>query len=417
MAEVTYPRGTARHHAPRVGLALALLLGACGAEAGTDAAPPPPSSTTPVVAVDDGDPATPEPPTPPPTTGPTTAPPTTAPPPEVVRTLAFGGDLLTHMPLVAEAQRDGAAAGAPYDFGPMLAPLAPIVGGADLALCHLEVPLVGDGQQVTGYPSFHAPRELAGAVAGAGYDGCSTASNHSLDGGRPAIDATLGTFDALGLGHVGTARSPEEDVAPRLYSLDGVVVAHLSYAYGFNGYQPPADAPWIVDALDPAVVARDAAAARAAGAQLVVVSVHWGTEYQHEPDAYQRDMAAAVTAIAEVDLVVGHHAHVVQPIERVGDTWVVFGLGNQLSNQSQDVRRDGLTVVVTVAGPAGGPLAVRTIEAVPTFVDLGTYEVLPTAATLARPDLDPGLRAALEASQARTMGVVNRSGAGIALRP
>ncbi|HEX7135598.1 MAG TPA: CapA family protein [Iamia sp.] len=342
---------------------------------------------------------------------------TTTAPPELVRTLAFGGDLLTHMPLVAGAQRYGATTGVPYDFGPMLAPMAPVLGGVDLALCHLEVPLVGEGQQVTGYPSFHAPRELAGAIARSGYDGCSTASNHSLDGGRPAIDATLATFDALGLGHVGTARSPEEDVAPRLYSLDGVVVAHLSYSYGFNGYEPPADAPWVVDRIDPAVIARDAAAARAAGAHLVVVSVHWGTEYQHDPDTFQRDTAAAVTAIGDVDLVVGHHAHVVQPVEQVAGTWVVFGLGNQLSNQDADVKRDGLTVVVTVAGPAGGRLAVRSIEAVPTYVDLGTYEVLPTAATLARPDLDPGLRAELEASQARTMATVGAAGAQIPLRP
>ncbi|HMJ76632.1 MAG TPA: CapA family protein [Iamia sp.] len=347
----------------------------------------------------------------------TTATTTTTAPPEEVRTLAFGGDLLTHLPLVAGAQRYGAATGVPYDFGPMLAPLAPVLSGVDLALCHLEVPLVGDGQQVTGYPSFHAPRELATAIAGAGYDGCSTASNHSLDGGRPAIDATIGTFDALGLGHVGTARSPEEDVTPRLYDLAGVAVAHLSYAYGFNGYQPPADAPWIVDAIDPAVIARDAAAARAAGADLVVVSLHWGTEYQHDPDAFQRETAAAVTAIDDVDLVIGHHAHVVQPVEQVDGTWVVFGLGNQLSNQDEDTKRDGLTVVVTVAGPAGGPMAVRSIEAVPTYVDLGTYEVLPTAATLARPDLDPALRAQLEASQYRTMATVNQSGARIPLRP
>jgi poly-gamma-glutamate capsule biosynthesis protein CapA/YwtB (metallophosphatase superfamily) len=335
----------------------------------------------------------------------------------VVRTLAFGGDLLTHMPLVAGAQRYGAATGVPYDFGPMLAPMAPVLGGVDLALCHLEVPLVGDGQQVTGYPSFHAPRELANAIAGAGYDGCSTASNHSLDGGRPAIDATLATFDTLGLGHVGTARSPEEDVAPRLYSLDGVVVAHLSYSYGFNGYEPPADAPWVVDRIDPAVIARDATAARAAGAHLVVVSLHWGTEYQHDPDTFQRDTAAAVTAIGDVDLVIGHHAHVVQPVEQVGGRWVVFGLGNQLSNQDADVKRDGLTVVVTVAGPSGGRMAVRSIEAVPTYVDLDTYEVLPTAATLARPDLDPGLRGQLEASQARTMATVNAAGADILIRP
>jgi poly-gamma-glutamate synthesis protein (capsule biosynthesis protein) len=216
---------------------------------------------------------------------------------------------------------------------------------------------------------------------------------------------------------VGTARSPEEDVAPRIYDLDGVAVAHISYAYGFNGYQPPAGAPWVVDAIDPAVIARDAAAARAAGADLVVVSLHWGTEYQHDPDDFQRETAAAVTAIDDVDLVIGHHAHVVQPIEQVGGTWVVFGLGNQLSNQAEDAKRDGLTVVVTVAGPAGGAMAVRSIEAVPTFVDLDTFEILPTNATLARPDLDPDRRAQLEASQYRTMATVTSAGADIALRP
>lgn len=346
------------------------------------------------------------------TSAPTTPPPTTA-PPEVTATLAFGGDLLTHMPLVRVAQGYGAGSGRAYDFGPMLAPMAPVLGGVDAALCHLEVPLVADGQQVTGYPSFHAPRELADAVAAAGYDGCSTASNHSLDGGMDAIGATLGTFDDLGLGHVGTARSPEEDLDPRLYAAGDVVVGHLSYAYGFNGYQPPADAPWAVDAIDPAVIARDAAAARAAGAQLVVVSLHWGSEYQSEPDGYQADTAAAVTAIDDVDLVIGHHAHVVQPVEQVNGRWVVYGLGNQLSNQTQAPRRDGLTVRVTVAGPAGGRMAVRSIEAVPTWVDLSTFEVLPVVATLARPDLSPALRADLEGSLARTSEVVNRRGAGL----
>jgi poly-gamma-glutamate synthesis protein (capsule biosynthesis protein) len=394
-----------------VAVVVVVLLGACSSAAGSETARSTAASsgstaaTSGSTASSSGSTAS--------TTTTTT---TTTAPPEVVRTLAFGGDLLTHLPLVAAAQRYGAATGAPYDFGPMLAPLAPVLDGVDLALCHLEVPLVGEGQEVTGYPSFHAPRQLADAIAGAGYDGCSTASNHSLDGGRPAIDATLGTFDALGLGHAGTARSPEEDLAPRLYTVDGAVIAHLSYAYGFNGYEPPADAPWVVDRIDPAVIARDAAAARAAGAHLVVVSLHWGTEYQHEPDAFQRDTAAAVTAIPDVDLVIGHHAHVVQPIEQVNGKWVVFGLGNQLSNQDADVKRDGLTVVVTVAGPAGGRMAVRSIAAVPTWVDLATYEVLPTAATLARPDLDPAQRAALQASQDRTTATVNASGAGIPLR-
>lgn len=338
---------------------------------------------------------------------------TTASPAEVEVTLAFGGDLLPHFPLVERAQQYGAASGTPYDFGPMFAPVAPVVGAADLALCHLEVPLVGDGQEVTGYPSFHAPRELADAVAGAGYDGCSTASNHSLDGGLPAIEATLERFDDLGLGHVGTARDSQEAVTPRVYDVDGARIAHLSYAYGFNGYQLPDGAPWAANLLDPARVAADAAAARSAGAQLVVVSVHWGTEYQNDPDPFQQDLARQLAAIEEVDLIIGHHAHVVQPVEQVDGTWVVYGLGNQLSNQEQISRRDGLTVLVTVGGQQGSRLEVRDIDAVPTWVDLATHEILPAAETLARSDLGPDLRRELEGSIARTMEVVNRRGAAI----
>lgn len=340
-------------------------------------------------------------------------PPTTTEPPPVELTLAFGGDILTHLPLVETARDHGAAVGAPYDFGPLLAPLAPVVGAADLALCHLEVPLVADGQAVSGYPSFHAPRELAPALAAAGYDGCSTASNHSLDGGMPGIVATLDTFDATGLGHAGTARNEPEATTPRIYDVDGARIAHLSYAYGFNGYQLPADAPWAANLIDVDRIAADARAARAAGAQLVVVSVHWGTEYRSDPDDAQDDVAAGIAAIPEVDLVIGHHAHVVQPVQRVGDTWVVFGLGNQISNQSDVPRRDGLTVVVTVRGPRDGALEVAGIEAVPTWVDLPVHRVVPVAEALADPGLDPGRRAELEASLIRTMEVVNRRGAGI----
>jgi poly-gamma-glutamate synthesis protein (capsule biosynthesis protein) len=339
-------------------------------------------------------------------------PPTTEPPPTEV-SLAFGGDVLTHLPLVATARGHGAAVGAPYDFGPLLAPLTPVVSAADLALCHLEVPLVAEGQAVSGYPSFRAPRELAPALASTGYDGCSTASNHSLDGGMPGIASTLDAFDATGLGHSGTARSAEEAATPRIYEVDGARIAHLSYAYGFNGYQLPADAPWAANLIDVDRIAADARAARGAGAHLVVVSLHWGTEYRSEPDATQDDVAARLAGIPEVDLVIGHHAHVVQPIQRVGDTWVVFGLGNQLSNQADPPRRDGLTVVVTVRGPRGGALEVVAIEAVPTWVDLPDHRVVPVAEALADPGLDPARRAELEDSLARTMEAVNRRGAGI----
>src|SRR5690606_11864369 len=149
-----------------------------------------------------------------------------------------------------------------------------LLSAADVALCHLEVTLGRPGERLSGYPRFRAPAALATDAAEAGFDGCSVASNHSLDYGESGVIATLDALDAVGLGHAGTARSPEEDLVPAIYDAAGISVAHLSYSYGFNGLIPPAGKAWLVDQIDPVVIAADARAARAAGAELVVVSLH-----------------------------------------------------------------------------------------------------------------------------------------------
>jgi len=320
----------------------------------------------------------------------------------------MAGDLLPHLPLVAQAGAYGRGHGARYDFGPMLAPMAPILSGADLALCHLEVPLARDQGAISGYPSFGAPDELVDAIAGAGYDGCSTASNHSLDQGTAGIARTLDRFDQLGLRHAGTARSAEEGAAITTYDVGGATVAHLSYAYGFNGYRLPADAPFAANLIDVARIRDDARRAREAGAQLVIVSLHWGDEYRHDPSAFQRQVADDLLPSPDIDVIVGHHAHVVQPIEQVEGTYVVFGLGNQLANQRQPGRADGLTVVLHAEKLDDGRYRVAGIEAVPTYVAAGSFAVLPVADALASPD--PGAPVAeLQASFDRTAAVLEAS--------
>lgn len=393
-------------------VACALVLAACAGSAG-DGDSGVPTTTRPARST------TTEPPTTSTTT--TTAPPTTtttAPPGPRTMTLAFAGDLLPHLPIDARAAELGRATGKAYDFAPMLAPMRPVLEPADVAVCHMEVPVAPDPSRIAGYPSFGAPAELVDAIASAGYDGCSTASNHSLDQGRAGIDATLARFDALGLRHAGTARTPEEGAAITTYEVDGAQVAHLSYAYDFNGYRIPADAPFAANRIDPARIQADAQRARAGGADLVVVSLHWGTEYQPQPSAYQRDVAAQILPSPDIDVVIGHHAHVVQPIEQVEGTYVVWGLGNQLANQAQVPRSDGLTVVLHADQQPDGRYRVVGIEAVPTYVDIGSFEVLPVVATLQRPDLGADLRARLEASYDRTAAVVTGAGApGVLLAP
>lgn len=333
---------------------------------------------------------------------------TTAPPRSA--TLAFGGDVLIHSGVWQAADT-----GAGYDFSPMLAPIAPQLTAADLAVCHLEVTLARPEDAPSSYPRFRAPRALATDLREAGFDGCSVASNHSLDFGEQGVVATLDALDEAGLAHAGTARSPEEDARPALYSAGGIAVAQLSYAYGFNGFVEPADRPWLVDQIDPAVILADAQAARAAGAELVVVSLHWGNEYRHEVVAEQQAVADALAAApGAVDLVVGHHAHVVQPVSKVGDLWVIWGLGNFLSSNAPRCcpteTTDGVVVTVTVGDTPAG-VAVTDLAFTPTWNERQTYRVLPAAATLAdgsAPELADQLRASFE----RTAGYVLSLGAG-----
>ncbi len=161
----------------------------------------------------------------------------------------------------------------------MLKQVKQIVSRADLGICHLEQPLTAGTP--SGEPVFQAPQGLAGAIAWTGWDACSTASNHSLDGGIEGIDFTLKRLDRVGVAHSGTNASPS---APRAAMLQakGVKVALLAYTDLIPGLTPPEEG-WRLNLADPKRMLADARRARRAGADVVLVSLHWGTEYQHEP--------------------------------------------------------------------------------------------------------------------------------------
>jgi Bacterial capsule synthesis protein PGA_cap len=286
------------------------------------------------------------------------------PEPDVELNVVAAGDVLPHMPVLRSA-RDGEG----YDFGRLLDPLDPWVEQADLALCHLEVPVAPQGSAPSGYPVFGAPAQLAGGLADQGWDGCSTASNHSVDRGWKGVGATLDALDAAGLGHVGTARSATEDAQPQLYRLERagrtVTVAHLAATYGTNGMPVDADKPWSVQLLDGDDLVRRATGARAAGADVVLVSLHWGSEYRTAPTEGQRELAQHLAESGAVDLVIGHHAHVPQPVEHLAGgpgghgMWVAYGLGNYVSNQDDACcvaqTASGLLLAAQIVLPGRGP--------------------------------------------------------------
>jgi len=305
--------------------------------------------------------------------------PTTTEAPRREVTMAFTGDLLPHGPVV---ERAGAlAGGGGYDFDPMFSLVAPLLSAADLAICHLEAPLSPDDRDLSGYPTLNAPRELAEAARRAGYDGCSTASNHSWDRGRTGVVDTLAVLDQAGLQAAGTAASPQDD-RPARYRRGGLAIAHLSYTYGLNGFEVPPDEGWLVDLIDVDQIAADARAARAGQADVVVVSLHWGTEYRSEPTADQVSIVDQLLPNDDIDLIVGHHAHVVQPVDRRAGKVVLYGLGNFLSNQSSScctaATQDGVIAVVTLTERDDGGFRTR-LRYVPTWVDRSTFTIVPTA--------------------------------------
>ena len=326
-------------------------------------------------------------------------------------TLLASGDVLSHTSVVERARAYGAASRRAFDFRPMFAAIRPIVSAADLAVCHLETPLSPSGRQLSGYPRFNAPPQLAKAIRHAGYDACSVASNHSMDRGPHGVAGTLAVLDRAGLRHAGMARGPRE-AGPSILRVRGVRVALLSYTYGLNGFQLPSQRPWLVNLLNPDRILADARAARRAGSEFTVVFLHWGQEYRSAPTTAQRTLATRLLADPSIDLIVGHHAHVVQPVQRLHGKWVAFGMGNSLSAQSAACcpapTQDGVLLRIAVLHKQGR-YVVEAVRYTPTWVEHPGYRIRPVLQTLASGSASPAMRAALRASLHRTTTAIGRA--------
>ncbi|MFI2113376.1 CapA family protein [Streptomyces rubiginosohelvolus] len=313
-------------------------------------------------------------------------------------TLLAAGDVLPHSSVIDQAAAD--AGGAGYDFAPMLAGVAPVVSGADLAFCHMETVYGKEGGPYTGYPSFKSPPEIATALRTTGFDSCSTASNHTLDDGAEGVRRTLDALDEAGVRHAGSARTAAEAARPTILPAgpgEGAAkVAHLAYTYGTNDIPLPAGRPWTVDVTDERKIVEEARAARRAGADVVVLSAHWGTEWQDEPDAQQLELAERLTASndrgrPDIDLIIGTHAHVPQAYEKVNGTWVVYGMGDQIAGAminyegAQDPRGNQSSMGrFTFAPPAkpGERWKVKKAEFVPQWYDTVTGRAVNLNASL-----------------------------------
>lgn len=246
------------------------------------------------------------------------------------------GDILMHYDVkrVGAEAKDGLQA--------LWADVTPLIQGADLAFANLECPVAPTSGR-PGQPfQFNAPEGLPAALRASGFSVLSTANNHAYDQGAKGVRETLERLQAAGLATVGSGATRAQAEAPLILEVKGLKVAFLAFTDLFNvDLNRKADQPW-VRSLDPKAAVAAVRAARAQ-ADAVVVSVHWGAEYLHQPLQRQRDLAGKL-AEAGADLILGHHPHVLQGVEVVatGDrkTVVVYSMGNFVSNQDRMYRAD-----------------------------------------------------------------------------
>jgi poly-gamma-glutamate capsule biosynthesis protein CapA/YwtB (metallophosphatase superfamily) len=322
-------------------------------------------------------------------------------------TLSFSGDLLMHSPVYGRALALGG--GQSYDFTPLFEQIRPYIEEPDLAFCHIETPMTP--APPTSYPIFNTPPSLAKAVAATGWDACDTASNHTLDQGEEGIAETLKALDKAGVEHTGSATSEQAARKPLILEASGARIAFLAYTSDTNGI--PVPKPYEINLFDPKRIAADAQRAREAGADAVIVNLHWASEsapeYVTEPSPQQEALVKQLVKEPAITALVGQGPHVVQPIVEEGGKTVVFAEGNLISNQGADTglaeaSQDGYIALLDLVIDGKGA-TVKDVRYVPTWVDHSDYEVLPVGPALEKGEADA---ATLEASYNRTVDVAGR---------
>jgi poly-gamma-glutamate synthesis protein (capsule biosynthesis protein) len=332
-------------------------------------------------------------------------------------TVVMSGDVLLHSGLWDTAEIDAQRTGrGDMDFRPLFGDMKPVISGADLAICHMETPLAPKGGPYESYPIFAAPPAVVPALKWAGYDACTTASNHSVDQGWDGIVRTLEDFHRHGIDTAGTAATKAASKKALMVDVDGVTVALISATYGTNGLPIPSEQPWSVPLIKPKKIERMAARAKDDGADIVMVGLHWGLEYYHPPTEDQIDVAEELATSPDIDFIYGEHAHVVQPYDRINGTWVVYGLGNQVAQQDTAVEGvyDGVTCRATFKERRDGTFKVEKLEYIPTMIThfdgVHPMRLLNVPASLDDPKY-ASLRSSLLATQQRVEEVIGSLGA------
>lgn len=291
--------------------------------------------------------------------------------------LAAVGDLLIHDRVYNEAKTEDG-----YDFMPMMKKMQPYIEDATVAIANQETMIGGVEIGLSSYPSFNSPTEVGDGVKELGFDIVSIANNHTLDRGEEAIMRAINHWNAIDIPYVGAYESPEDAKEIRVIETEeGISLAFVAYTYGTNGIPVPAGKDYLVNLIDKEKIAADIAEAKEL-ADVVVTSLHFGDEYELMPSDAQKDLVQFV-ADAGTDIVLGHHPHVLQPMEWVegkdgNETFVVYSLGNFFSGQYDFIKQTGGILHVDISkDPRTNTIQVHSPSFLMTYVTADDWIMYP----------------------------------------
>jgi len=297
-------------------------------------------------------------------------------------TLAAVGDILIH-----DRVYDDAAVETGYDFRPMLEQVKPFLKDATITVANQETMIGGEELGLSGYPAFNSPYEVGDVLKDAGVDVVTMANNHTLDRGEEAIQNAISYWETIDMMYTGSYKDQEDRETIRVYETDeGISVAFLAYTYGTNGIPVPEGKDHLVNLIDKDQIAADIADARNQ-ADVIVLSLHFGNEYERYPSKEQKELVK-FAADEGAHIVLGHHPHVLQPVEWVtgkngNETFVAYSLGNFLSGQDELYRQIGgvlnLKITKTIDGDEE-TIEIHEPNMLPTFVTFQNetnYQVMP----------------------------------------
>lgn len=359
-------------------------------------------------------------PTEPPTEA--TVPETTVPPePEHVvstATVLSTGDLLMHGQLIVDAKQDDGT----YDFSYIFPYITEYVSDADFAVANLETTLAGTAKPYQGNPMFNCPDEIVDAAKNAGFDMLLTANNHSYDSQQVGFERTIRTVREKGLLNLGTMLSGEE---PKfvVQEINGIKIGMIAYTYEDSAvgnsvpalnYNPMQAGGYDIincfrhAAPEPfyAALETQIAEMRQQGAEAIVLYIHWGQEYKLEPNSYQAAMAQRLCDLG-VDVIIGGHPHVVEPVALLESTVdpnhrtvCLYSMGNAVSNQRLGKLKsittahteDGVLFSISFSKYSDGTVYLEDASLIPTWVraiDANGNTVVRDSATIRRYEILP----------------------------